>query len=101
MGRVFLSYGTLLAAVSLFWYLGRMLSSSNDNWTAVEQNLQRAQGKWGRLAKILVREGADRETARRFYVAVMQAVLLFGSKTWVLTPRLQKSLKGFRHQAAR
>ena len=34
-------------------------------------------------------------------MAVVQAVLLFGSETWVLTPRLERSLKGFRHQVAR
>ena len=45
-------------------------------------------GKWVRLAKILVREGADKRTMGRFYVAVVQAVILFGYKTWVLTPRL-------------
>ena len=34
-------------------------------------------------------------------MAVVQAVLLFGSKTWVLTPRLDKSLEGFHHRVAR
>ena len=33
-----------------------------------------------------------------FYLAVLQAVLLFGSNMWVLTPRLEKSLEGFLHQ---
>ena len=33
-------------------------------------------------------------------MAVVQAVLLFGSKTWVLTPRLDKSLEEFHHRAA-
>ena len=28
-------------------------------------------------------------------------MLLFGSKTWVLTHRLEKSLKGFHHRAVR
>ena len=37
----------------------------------------------------------------RFYVAVVQAVLLFVSKTWVLKPQLEKALAGFHHQAAR
>ena len=37
----------------------------------------------------------------RFYVAVEQEVLLFGSETMVLNPRLDKSLKGFYHRAAR
>ena len=64
---------------------------------SVEQNLQRAQEKWVRLGKILGREGSDRITAGRFYVAVVQAVLLFGSETWILTLRLEKSLDHFHH----
>ena len=53
--------------------------------------------KWGQMAKILGREEADRITAGKFYVVVVQAVLLLGYKTWVLTPRLDKSLDGFHH----
>ena len=34
-------------------------------------------------------------------MALVQAVLLFGSDTWVLNPRLEKALSGFHHQAAR
>ena len=55
-------YGTPLMAVSLFQYFGITLSSTNDDWPAVEQNLRRERGKWGRLAKILGREGKDRRT---------------------------------------
>ena len=50
---------------------------------------------------ILGREGADRRKAGNFYVAVVQAVLLFGYEMWVLTPQLEKSLKGFHHRAVR
>ena len=32
-------------------------------------------------------------------MALVQAVILFGSETWVMTPRLEKSLEGFRHWA--
>ena len=70
--------------------LGAKCFPSNDNWTAAEQNLQRAQKIFVRLAKIFGREGSDRRTAGRFYVAVVQVVLLFGSETWVLTPWLEK-----------
>ena len=35
----------------------------------------------------------------RFYVVVVQAVLLFGSEMWVLTARLEKPF-GFFHQWA-
>ena len=75
--------------------------SSDNDWPAVERNLRRARGKWERLEKILVREVKDRRTVGRFKVAVVQSVLLFGSKTWVLTPRLEKPLKGFYHWVVR
>ena len=35
----------------------------------------------------------------RFYVAVVQAVLIFGSETWVLNLRFERSLEGFHHRA--
>ena len=50
---------------------------------------------------ILGKEGAYRLTTGRFYVAVVQAVLLFGSEMWVMTPWPEKSLKGFHRQAVR
>ena len=34
-------------------------------------------------------------------MAVVQAKLVFGSETLVLTPRLDKSVEGFHHQAVR
>ena len=39
-------YGTPLTEVPLFEYLEQTLSSSDDDWSSVEQNLWRAQGKW-------------------------------------------------------
>ena len=95
MGRVFSAYGTPLTAVPSFKYLWRTFSYSDNDWPEVEQNLQRERGKWGKLEKILGRERADRRTVWRFYVEVVQAVLLFGSDTWVLTPRVDKSFKIF------
>ena len=49
---------------------------------------------------MLDREGADARLAGKFYAAVAQAVLLFGSETWVVTPRILKALEGFHHQVA-
>ena len=51
------------------------------------------------MVKILGREGAGRQTQRRFYVAVVQVVILFGSETWVVTPRMDKALAGFHHRS--
>ena len=72
-------YGTPLTAIPLFKYLGQTLVSSDNDWTAAEHNLRRAQGKRTQLVNILGREGEDRRTAGIFYVKVVQAVLLFGS----------------------
>ena len=88
-------------AFSSFRYLVQTLSSTGNDWPAVEQNLRRAHGKWGRLTNILGREGGYNRTAGRFCVAVVQAVLLFGSEIWFLTLRLYKALAGFHHRAAR
>ena len=98
MGKVLLAYGTPLMAFYSFRYLGRTLSSSNDDWLEMEGNLRRARGKWGRLEKILGREGEDMRTVGRFYVEVVQEVILFGYKTWVLKPWLEKFIKGFQHR---
>ena len=35
-----------------------------------------------------------------FYIAATQAVLLFGSETWVLTARMEKSLDSFQSRVA-
>ena len=95
MGRFFSAYGTPLREVYLLRYLGQTLLSLENNWPVVEQNLRGARGKWGRLENILGREGADRRTVGRFYVALLQAVLLFRYKTWVLTPPVGESPQGF------
>ena len=36
-----------------------------------------------------------------FFNAVVQAVLLFGAKMWVLTPRMERALESFQHEAVR
>ena len=43
---------------------------------------------------IISREGAALQVSRFFFKALVQAVLLFGSETWVFTPRMGKALGG-------
>ena len=99
MGRVFSEYGMTLISVTSFKYLGRILLSPDDDWPLAEQNIRQAQGKWEKMVNILGSEGADKRTAGIFYVAVVQAVILFWSETWVLTHFQENSLSGFHHQA--
>ena len=44
----------------------------------------KVQKSWGRLTRILSREGSDKRVSGTFFKAVVQQVLLFGAETWVL-----------------
>ena len=51
--------------------------------------------------KLLGREEEDMITAGIFYVAVVQELPLFGSETWVMTPRMEKDIESFHHRVVR
>ena len=84
-----------------FKYLGRLLTAGNDYWPAVVGNLGKARRIWGRLARVLGREGADPKVLSFFYTSVTHVVLLFGVETWVLTPCMEKDLDSFQFRVAR
>ena len=67
----------------------------------VAGSLRKARVTWGRLARILGREGADPKVSRNFYIAVTQQVLLFRAETWVLTKRMESALDAFQGRVAR
>ena len=98
--RAFEAYGKPLDTVSTFKYLGRVMTAGDDNWPEVAGNLVKSQKSWGRLSRILSSEGADKRVLGNFFKAVVQAVLMFGAETWVLTPRIEQDLKSFLHGAA-
>ena len=77
--REFSAYGQPMETVTEFRYLGRILAATDNDWLAVAGNINKAQRSWGRLAWVLVREGADPKVSRTFYIAVTQQVLLFGA----------------------
>ena len=51
--------------------------------------------------QVLGREGSDARMLGIFYVAAAQAVLLYGSETWVMYPQIGKTLGRFHHQMDR
>ena len=53
------------------------------------------------MLHILSREGATPWVYGFFFKAVIQAVLLFGAETWVVTSFVGKALGGFQIQVAR
>ena len=99
--QAFQAYGKPMEAVSEFHYLRRLLSVTDDDWPAVAVNIRKARVSWGRLARVLGREGADPKVSQSFYTAVTQKVLLFGAETWVLTRKMDSALDAFLGRVAR
>ena len=97
----FEAYGKQLQTVPTFKYLGRILTAGDDDFPSVAGNLGKAQESWGRLQRILSREGADKRMSGNFFTVVVQQVLLFGVETWVVTPRIEQVFNSFMHGAAR
>ena len=56
--RSFEAYREPLDNVTAFRYLRRVLTAVNNDCLAVVGNLGKAQKSWGRLSRILIREGA-------------------------------------------
>ena len=46
----FHAYGQPMEAVLGFWYLGRFLTATDNDWTAVAGNIKKARRIWERLA---------------------------------------------------
>ena len=57
--KAFHAYGVQMRAVIEFKYLERVLTNTDDDCPAVAGNIRKARANWGRLARILGREGAD------------------------------------------
>jgi hypothetical protein len=92
--------GTVLERVEVFKYLGCLLVRDDDDAQAIRQQLQKARGVWARVGQVLRGENATPWVATKFYKAVIQAILLYGSKTWNLTASALARLEGFHIRTA-
>ena len=64
-------------------------------------NLRKAQKSRERMEEILGREVASPRLLGMFFKAAVQAIFLFGSETWVLTPRMGQALGSFQHRVSK
>jgi hypothetical protein len=62
-----------------------MMAQDDNDIQAVWHQLRKAWGTWARVGQVLRRENVPPWVAAKFYKAVVQAVLLYGRKTWNLT----------------
>ncbi len=96
----FTVHGEALKKVEVFKYLGRMMAQDNNNVQAMRRQLRKARGTWACVGQVLRSENATPLVAAKFYKAVVQAVLLYGSETWNLMKAVLARLEGFHVQAA-
>jgi hypothetical protein len=66
----------------------------------MRSNLRKARGCWAWVSCVLQAENASPRTSGVFYKATVQAVLLYGSVMWSLSPSSVKCLVGFHICAA-
>jgi hypothetical protein len=96
----FAIHGSALERVEVFKYLGRLLAQDDDDAQAIRQQMQKARGVWARVRQVLRGKNVAPRVAAKFYKAVVQAVLLYGSETWNLTRAALARLEGFNIRAA-
>ncbi len=85
----------VLECVKVYKYLGRMMAQDDDNIQAIRAQLRKACATWACVGQVLWSENASPIIAMRFYQAIVQAILLYGSETWVISRTVLARLKGF------
>ena len=84
-----------------FKYFGCIISVDDNNLPAILSNIRQAHQRWGQISWLLIRDGASSRAMGYFYKAIVQAILLYGSETWVPADRMLKLLNSFHHKCAR
>ena len=87
--------------ISILLDLGRILSADHKDDAAVSYNIKKASNAWFGMYRILSADGANAHVMARFYLAIIQAKLLFGSETWVLSQKALGRLEQFHARCAR
>ena len=87
--------------VCKFTYLGRVLSKDDDDTKCIKQQITKAKSRWWRIARILKNKGASSKIMAKFYIATIQAILLYRAKSWVLSRENLRKLNSFHLRAVR
>jgi hypothetical protein len=82
---IFTVFGEKIETVTEFKYLGRIVTDTDDDIPTVINNLNKAGNAWGQIHRILSYEKKrNLKAVVSVYRAIIQAILLYGSETWVL-----------------
>ncbi len=71
------------------------MAQDNNDKQALHAQLWKARATWAQVGQVLQNENTSLFIAARFYQAVVQAIFLYGSETWVISHTAMVQLKGF------
>jgi hypothetical protein len=91
--------GEVLQWVEVSKYLGRLLAQEDDDIQAIRAQLWKAHTTCARVGQVLHNKNVSPHIATTFYKAVVQDILLYGRKTWVLSRTALAHLEGFHIRA--
>ena len=97
----FLVGGCPIKRVPTFKYLGRVLDEAEDNTKCIKVQLKQDWSRWWRVLTVLKRQGANAQIMARFYLAVVQAILLYRADSWTITKQNLAKLSVFHWRAVR
>jgi hypothetical protein len=87
--------GDVLECVEVYKYLGRLMAQEDDDIQAIRAQIRKARATWARVGQVLRSKNASPFMATQFYQAIIQAILLYGSETWVISQTALAWLEGF------
>ena len=74
------------------------MAALDNIWPSVVVNLRNAWKQWMRMSRILVQKGEYPRTSGKIFKAVVQATILFVAESWVMSPRIERTLGDFLHR---
>ena len=92
--------GRPLKKVESFRYLGRLLTTSESEWTMVQANLQKSRNIWARIVRVWIRKGTTLHPSVTFYKVVVQSVFIYTEETRVATGRTLEVLEHMHRKVA-
>jgi hypothetical protein len=93
--------GKPIDRVDNYLYLGRILWWNDHDDAAVAARLSKARSTWGRMLPILRANHARPNIMARFYLAIIQGILLHASESWVISKGTLRRLETFHARCAR
>jgi hypothetical protein len=99
---VFTVFDEPIETVTEFKYLGRIVNDRDDDKPTIMHNLKKAGKVWGNIHRLLSQE-KDRniKVVVSVYRTIIQALLLYGSETWVYNKKTLQRLEVFHRRCAR